>query len=79
MESEVLWILDFMDPRGMQSEDKPAFLGIWGRIHGQEAKSLLEGLKTKPETKIQEQEIQSLRQDLKRRSLTMKKLYVFFF
>lgn len=35
------------------------------RIDGREAKSRLEGLKTKPEIKIQEQEIQLHRQDLK--------------
>lgn len=40
-------------------------INIWARIDGQEVKSRLEGLKTKPETKIQEQEIQLLRQDLK--------------
>lgn len=46
-------------------EDYNQGINIWGRIDGQEAKSQLEGLKTKPETTIREQEIQSLRQDLK--------------
>lgn len=40
-------------------------INIWAGIDGQEAKSRLEGLKTKPETKIQEEKMQSLRQDVK--------------